>query len=45
MKAYALVEGDYMYMIVFDEHLAHEIASEYDFDIEVHDLEDEETIN
>lgn len=33
-----------MFAIVFDEELAHEIASEYDFDIEIHDLDEEDTV-
>lgn len=32
--AYLLLEGQYLYGVMFNEELAHEIASEYNFDIE-----------
>lgn len=33
-RAFGLIEGNMLYGVIFDEELAHEIASEYDFDLE-----------
>ena len=47
-KAYALTQGEFIYAVIFDEDLAHEIASEYNFDIDEFDDEiewDKGTIN
>lgn len=33
-KCWGLTENDFLYAIIFDEELAHEIAGEYNFEIE-----------
>lgn len=43
MNAWALTEDDVIYAVIFDEDLAHEIASEYDFDLS--EIEADEAFN